>query len=75
MKQMLKETIKLWIVLIITFALICIIILVPSLIFTYAGIGNWQPIVCVLWLTFCLSLVIAIGIRIGEKESKDKRVK
>lgn len=64
MKQVLKETVKLWVGIILILASISIIIaVVPYLFFTYAGIGNWQLIVCILWLLFWLSFVVTVGMR------------
>lgn len=62
MKQLLKEAIAVWIIIILMLVLIVVIVGVPSLIFAYAGIGEWQVIICILWLTFCISLIIAFGI-------------
>lgn len=70
MKQLLKETIIVWIVIILILALTCVIVGVPSLIFTYARIGEWQLIVCILWLTFWLSFLVTVGVRTCEKESE-----
>lgn len=68
MKQLLKETIVVWITIILTLAFIFTIIAVPCLIFAHAGSGGWQLIVCTLWLTFWLSLAITVM----RKESEDE---
>lgn len=70
--ETLKETIIVWISLILISASVVVLIGVPSLFLTYAGIGEWQVIVCGLWLLFWLSLVITVGIRIGRKQERDK---
>lgn len=63
MKQTLKTTIIVWISLILILASVIAVIRVPFLIFIYAGIGEWQVIVSIIWILFWLSLVITVGIR------------
>lgn len=70
MKQLLKETIIVWIVIILILALTCVVVGVPSLIITYTGIGEWQFVVCILWFTFWLSLLVTVGVRTCEKGSE-----
>ena len=61
MKRLLKETIVVWIAIILVIVSIVTYIAVPVFIITHAGTGYLQDIVCVLWLTFWLSLVIAVA--------------
>lgn len=75
MKQILKETIIVWISLILILAsVVSVLFVVPCLFFTCIGKGEWQFIVCVLWLLFWLSFVIAVVIRRERnKEGEDKK--
>ena len=56
-----KQMLILWIVIILALAFICTIAGVPFLFLHYVGFGDWQIVVCGLWLTFWLSLVITAG--------------
>ena len=58
MKQILKETIILWIVIILALVSICILIGVPLVFLPYIGIrGELQVLVSALWLICWLSFV------------------
>lgn len=62
MKQMLKETIEVWMVVIIGLVFECITVGAPFLFLYYAGFGDWQNVVCGLYFTFWVSLAIATEI-------------
>ena len=61
--ETLKETIIGWIFLILISISICITVGVPFLFLHFVGFGEWQIIVCILWLLFWLSFVITVGMR------------
>lgn len=63
MKQLLKETIIVWLAIILVVAFIFTLVAVPCFIFAHAGSGVWQSIVSILWLTFWIALGIAIAKR------------
>ena len=75
MKQLLKDTLKLWIGVIIVFLFIAIIIGLPILLCEHTGLGIWQIIAAVLWVSFWLSFIFVAGGRDVEKnkENEDKR--
>lgn len=52
MKQILKDTIMTWIVVILILASAYAVVGVPCLFLVFAGMGVWQLIVCVLWYSF-----------------------
>ena len=58
-----KQTLIVWISLILISALVVVVIGVPFLFFHYVGFGDWQVIVSIIWLLFWLSLVITVNIR------------
>ena len=63
MKQILKDTIMTWIVVILILASAYAVVGVPCLFLVFAGIGGWQLIVCGLWFTFWVSLAVTVAIR------------
>ena len=63
MKELLKETIIVWIAIILVLAFIFTLVAVPCLLFAHARSGGWQLIVGILWLTFWPSLAIAVAKR------------
>ena len=63
MKELLKETIIVWAAIILVMVSIFTMVAVPCFIFVRAGVGGWQLIVSILWLTFWLSLAIAVAKR------------
>lgn len=63
MKQILKETIKVWISLILILTSAVVLIGVPFLLLTHTKMGEWQVIVSAIWLLFWPSLAIAVAMR------------
>lgn len=62
MKQMLKDTIEVWMVVIIGLACDCIVVGAPFVFLYYVGFGDWQNVVCGLYFTFWVSLAVATEI-------------
>lgn len=70
--EILKETIIGWIFLILVSVSICIVVGVPFLFLHFVGMGNWQIIVCILWILFWLSFVITVGMRRERNKESEK---
>lgn len=64
MKQLLKDTLELWI----TIVFLAILFGLPILVFEKNGLGVWQIIVCGLWISFWESFLITVDTRDGDAE-------